>query len=128
MESVKRVLSSFVVGGCIGLVTQILFFIATLFVGTDFLPAMVVCLAMLGVVTMVLFLCGAYQKIEKVGYFGAVLPFSGLIAAVAHLYLAARPEGGVWAGIKSGMGLLICVLGLGTVFALVIGFVYSLVL
>ena len=127
MDAVRHVLGAFVVGGCIGLATQVLFVISQALVGPDVMLAMIVAFLMLGVVTTVLFVAGVYEKIERVGYFGAVLPFSGLVAGVAHLYLGAKAEGGPAAGIKAGLGLLIGVLGLGTVICIVIGAVYAFV-
>lgn len=127
MVTMRHMGGAFVVGGCIGLITQLLFVIAQMMVGTNVMLAMVVAFLMLGVLTTVLFVAGIYERIERVGYFGAVLPFSGLVAGVAHLYLGAKAEGGVANGIKAGLGLLIGVLGLGTIICIIIGAVYAFV-
>ena len=127
MDVAKRLAGSFVVGGAIGLVTQVLFVIGQMVAGPNIQLAMVVGFVLLGIVTTVLFMTGVYEKIEKVGYFGATLPFSGLVSGVAHLYLGGKAEGGVAGGLKAGLKLLIGILGLGTVVALVVGVVYGFI-
>ena len=127
MDVAKRLAGSFVVGGAIGLVTQILFVIGQMVAGSNIQLAMVVGFVLLGIVTTVLFMTGVYEKIEKVGYFGAVLPFSGLVSGVAHLYLGGKAEGGVGGGLKAGLKLLVGILGLGTVVVLAVGVVYGFI-
>lgn len=127
MDVAKRLAGSFVVGGAIGLATQVLFVIGQAVAGPSIEGSMIVGFLLLGVVTTVLFVTGAYEKIERAGYFGATLPFSGLVSGVAHLYLGGKAEGGVGGGVKAGLGLLVGVLGLGSAVAMVVGVVYSFV-
>ena len=127
MDVAKRLTGSFIVGGAIGLVTQVLFVIGQMVAGPNIQLAMVVGFVLLGIVTTVLFMTGVYEKIEKVGYFGATLPFSGLVAGVAHLYLGGKAEGGVAGGLKAGLKLLVGILGLGTVVSIVVGVVYGII-
>lgn len=127
MDVAKRLAGSFLIGGAIGLVTQVLFTIGQAVAGPNVQLAMIVGFILLGIVTTVLFMTGIYEKIEKVGYFGATLPFSGLVAGVAHLYLGGKAEGGVAGGLKAGLKLLVGILGLGSVVAIVIGVVYGFI-
>jgi hypothetical protein len=56
---------------------------------------------------------------------GAVLPFSGLVSAVAGSYLAASEKGGTRAGIKAGVLFFLYVLGVGPLVAALFTIVYA---
>ncbi|MEG1561490.1 MAG: hypothetical protein RR323_03705, partial [Raoultibacter sp.] len=63
-----------------------------------------------------------YQKIEKFGGFGAIMPFSGLAAAVGGTIAGAK-QGGATTGqaIKEGVMLVVYVVGIGTAISVIIG-------
>ena len=108
-----RLLRAFVVGACIGLVSEVLFA----------LWIMPLTLVSLGAIAAILYVFGIYQKLEAFGGMGAVLPFSGLVSAVATSYVNAAQNEGARAGVKAGVSFFLYVIGIGTVLSVGISFV-----
>lgn len=115
MDVAKRLFGAFFVGGCLGLACQLFASLWRMALGADSAYAVPAALVSLGVAGGVLYVAGLYQKIEKVGFFGAALPFSGLVSAVAGQYLDGRerrraaPRGGQGSrhlSVRAGLGVV----------------------
>ena len=126
MDVAKRLFGAFFVGGCLGLACQLFASLWRMALGADSAYAVPAALVSLGVADGVLYVAGLYQKIEKVGFFGAALPFSGLVSAVAGQYLDGEKEGGPRRGVAKGLGIFLYVLGLGSLVAAAAGAVFFL--
>lgn len=115
---------SFVVGGAIGAIVQVLMIaLAGVLPVPDLVPP--VTLVILGLVGMVLVLCGAYAKITEVGGFGANIMFCGLVDAVAGIFMGATMESGGnrGEGVKGAIKFALSVLGSLSLVGAVLGFV-----
>lgn len=124
MDTYKPIFSAFVVGGLFSILGQGLTVMFTSALGAG--SGLVVPLVLLtfGVIGALLFICGIYQKIEQVGAYGAILPFCGLCAAVAGTYLGAKTQtGSSSAGTKAAVSLILFVVGIGTIFSVIVGVV-----
>jgi hypothetical protein len=76
----------------------------------------------------ILFVSGIYQKIEVILGFGAILPFSGLAAGVAGIIVKAKITGEtIGHAIKSGLMLLVFVVGTGMIAAILIYLITSFI-
>lgn len=118
----KQIFSSFIVGGLLAILTQGLMnlSVAALGAGSPFVGPMT--LLLIGLIGGLLFIAGIYQKIEKVGYFGAILPLCGLVAAVAGVFTGTKMEtGSSGAAAKAAINLVLFVLGIGTILSMIIG-------
>lgn len=95
MDAVKKLAGAFIVGGIFGLMGQVIMVLIGGILGPGYGPELVVplVLGVMGIIGGVLFACGLYQKIEKVGGFGAIMPFCGLAAAVAGAICGIRGSG-----------------------------------
>ncbi len=122
---VKRLFGSFVIGGIIGCASECFYAFWRFLLGAQSPWLMSLTLVTLGVVAGILYVFGVYRKLEKVGAMGAVLPFSGLVSAVAGSYLAASEKGGTRAGIKAGVLFFLYVLGVGPLVAALFTIVYA---
>lgn len=71
MDVAKRLFGAFFVGGCLGLACQLFASLWRMALGADSAYAVPAALVSLGVAGGVLYVAGLYQKIEKVGFFGA---------------------------------------------------------
>ena len=123
-----RLLRTFVVGGLIGLFSQVLVVLWRGVLGADSMWLMPAMLATLGVISAVLYLLGVYQRIEHVGCMGAAMPFSGLVSAVASAFLEGYEQGGASGGVAAGFKLFLYVLGIGSCLAALVGVVAALAL
>jgi hypothetical protein len=125
MDKAGKLLGAFLDGGALCIVAQLLLAKRTALLPADgsLLSTLAepFTLVSLGVVGGLLYLVRAYDKLEEVGGFGAMLPFSGFCVAIAHTVEGARRSGaGTGKAIKAGIGLLLAVIGVGTAGAIVI--------
>lgn len=118
-----RLLRAFVVGACIGLVSEVLFALWRALLGAASMWIMPLTLVSLGALAAILYVFGIYQQLEAFGGMGAVLPFSGLVSAVASSYVNAAQNEGTKAGVKAGVNFFLYVIGIGTVLSVGISFV-----
>ncbi len=91
---VKRITMSFVIGGVIGGICQLLvfFWMAVLGASSPWAgPAMLVTLAVIGLVMHVI---EATQRLCEHGEMGALMPVSGLVSTVAQFYEEGLKKGG----------------------------------
>lgn len=108
----SKLLGAFVVGGLIAVVAQ-----AIMLVMSNVAPApdlvAPLSLVVLGLLGMVLVLCGAYKKIAEIGGFGAGIMFCGLVDAVAGVFVGASMEAGgdSSAGLKASIKFAVSILG-----------------
>ncbi len=123
--AVKAVVLAFVVGGCFSVVGQLLLMASAALLGSDSALVGPLTLVLVGLLGLLLFLPGWYQKLMNVGGFGTIMPFCGLACACAGEYLQATAEGGsVGKGAWAAFKLLIYVAGVGIVFALCFALIY----
>lgn len=128
MDSLKALLGPFVVGGVLAMIGQAFMSLAIAVLGPDSFFLAAATLIGVGLVGAILFVFGIYQKIERVGGFGAALPFSGLAAAVAGCVVRTK-ESGAAMGVSmlAGVKLAACVLGTGSLIVVIIGIVAFLI-
>lgn len=123
MKIFKPILSAFVVGGLFSVLGQglMVFFASTLGGGSPLIGPLT--LVALGLIGGVLFVAGIYQKIERIGAFGAILPFSGLAAAVAGIFNGTQTQTGSWgmAAKAAVVSLVLYVVGIGTILSVLVG-------
>jgi hypothetical protein len=95
MVVIKKLLGSFIVGGFFGLIGQLLLVLIGSALGPGFDPNMIAVLTLIvmGIIGALLFACSLYQKIDKIGGFGAIMPFCGLAAAVSGAVSGIRGSG-----------------------------------
>lgn len=126
MKVLRPLVGAFVVGGLLGLLGQVFMALfGAMGVPPQFVAPLV--LVSMGLVGCGLFIANIYQKIEKIGGFGAMLPFSGFDAAIAGVSSAARTQSGTAAAVKAGVGLFFSVAGVGIVVSIVVGVVAALI-
>ena len=124
-SAASKLIGAFVVGGLIAVVAQ---GIMTVMAGIAPVPDLVapLTLVVLGLIGMVLVLCGAYTKITEIGGFGAGIMFCGLVDAVAGIFMGAAMEAGgdKSAGMKAALKFAVAILGslvlVGTVLGIVL--------
>lgn len=121
MQAFKALAGAFIAGGALAIVGQLCSMAAVAILGADSFFLAAATLIAMGAIGAALFVAGAYQKIEKAGGFGAIMPLSGLAAAIAGTVAGAKNEGAstksaCWAGAKLG----IWVLGTGSLAAAII--------
>ena len=126
MQSIITVLKACLVGGCIGVICQICM-LALGSLGLDTLFVLFWTIFITGTIGALMTLPGWYAKLEEFGGFGAILPLSGLAAALAGLHFQLRTAGksvaasygGVWA-------FFLKVTGPGIIVAIITGAVMAL--
>lgn len=124
MNMLKQILSSFIVGGLFSVLGQGLMSLFALTLGGNSPFIVPFTLISLGLMGGMLFIGGIYQKIEKIGAFGAILPFSGLAAAVAGTFSGTKAQNGSSsAAVKAAISLVVLVLGTGTILSVIVGIV-----
>ena len=103
---------AFVVGGLIAVVAQVIMMVMAMVAPVPNLVAPL-SLVVLGIVGMVLVICGVYEKISAVGGFGAGIMFCGLVEAVAGIFVGASMEAGgkASAGMKATGKFAVAILG-----------------
>lgn len=120
----KQIFSSFIVGGLLSVLAQGLMDFSAAALGAESPLVVPMTLTLIGLIGGLLFIAGIYQKIEKIGCFGAILPLCGLVAAVAGVFTGTKMEtGSSGAASKAAVSLVLFVLGLGTILSVLIGVV-----
>lgn len=116
---------SFVVGGLFSVVGQLFMNLANMLFGIGSAmvsPFVLVCMGLLGVI---LFVPGWYQKIMDFGGFGAIMPFCGFACACAGEYLAEKEKGSsTWKAIGAAYKLLAYVVGTAAIFFVCVALIY----
>jgi len=127
MELAKKLVGAFVVGGCMGLLGQLLMMLFGAIVGAESILFMPLILISMGVIGAVLFVLGIYQKIEKVGRIGALMSFCGLPTGVAGGICGIRGGGApLGKAIANGLKPLTIIIGTAFIGSALIGVVASL--
>lgn len=93
MNVAKKLLGAFIVGGCFGVIGQIVMVFVGGIMGSGSNMIVPLTLAIMGIIGVVLFAFGIYQKLLDIGGFGAIMPFCGLAAAVAGEICGIRGSG-----------------------------------
>lgn len=122
----QRLGGAFVVGGLIAVFAQVIMMIMSMVLPVaDLVPP--VSLIILGLVGMVLVLTGNYEKLNKVGGFGAGIMFCGLVDAVAGVFVGATMEAGgnKSAGTKAAIKFAVAILGSLVVVGTILGIVLA---
>ncbi len=121
MIVLQRLAKAFFLGGCLSILTQIIYMLYTAFLPfTDF-ALVLLSLFTMGVIGAILYVMDIYPKLEKMFGFGAMLPISGLSAAVAAGITHSLKEGLCWKqALKSGV--------IPVALVLIVGFVFSALL
>jgi hypothetical protein len=121
MKIVKPLLLAFVVGGIFSVIGEgfTLFWLMIIGPGSPLLGLAI--MVSMGVVGAVMFVTGTHQSVEKAAGFGAMLPFNGLCAAIAHMYTLAATSGkSTGAAVGASLKLIGYVLGVGCALILVV--------
>ena len=122
----QRLGGAFVVGGLIAVFAQVIMMIMGMVLPVaDLVPP--ASLIILGLVGMVLVLTGNYEKLNKVGGFGAGIMFCGLVDAVAGVFVGAAMEAGgdKSAGTKAAIKFAVAILGSLVVVGTILGIVLA---
>lgn len=117
---------AFVVGGLIAVFTQVIMLaLSNVLPVADLVPP--VSLIILGLVGVVLVLCGAYAKLNEIGGFGAGIMFCGLVDAVAGVFMGGAMEdgGNPASGTKAAIKFAVAILGTIVVVGAILGLVLS---
>lgn len=126
MGTFKKLAGAFIVGGIFGLIGQILFTIYVGLLGPDSPLLMVFLLVSMGMLGGILFALGLYQKLEAIGGFGAMLPFSGFATGICGAIVGTRMAGAsMGQAIKAGLMVVVYVVGLGMAFSIIVGLIAS---
>lgn len=124
MKAIKQLLITFVVGGVFAVIGQGIMSLYAILLGNGAILIGPLTLATLGLLGAILFIPGYYQKIEKIAGFGAILPFSGLTAAVAGAFADTREKGvTIGKASKAGALLLAYVVCIGGLLCVIVGFI-----
>lgn len=121
MAGLKRIGKAFIVGGCVGLVGQVLIALASIWIPD---PALVTMAAMLvfGVISVAVIGSGLYAKIAAFGGDGAQIPLCGLMFGAAMTRAMAQRAGASRGkAVLAGFAAIMKVLGTGFVLAFVLG-------
>mgnify|MGYP000926782770 CR=1 FL=1 len=121
MNIFKPIFSAFIVGGLLAVVGQVFM---NIFIALGVEPGLTAPLTLvaMGVIGGGLFIVGIYQKIEKVGAFGAILPFSGFAAAVAGVFAGTKKQtNSSGKASKAAIMLVLYVAGIGTILSFIVG-------
>lgn len=126
MKNGMSLVWAFLFAGCVGLLGEILnTVLGAVFSSGPAEIAVVLTLLLMGVVGMILVLCGVYQKIEDKAEMGIMGTFVGFVPAAANMFMGLKKETG-----KSGaafgktMGGLCLMILVGCVIALVISAIF----
>lgn len=124
MDVVKGCARALLVGGLLGALGQLFLVILVLIFGADSPIVGPGTLILMGVFALITFPLGIYQKITEFGGFGAMLPFSGLAAAIADGYDTTKHEtGSVGKAIKAGIMVFLTVIGTGLIVAVIVSII-----
>jgi hypothetical protein len=122
----KAIGGAFIVGALLGTIGQLFMVLLShtpLYSAGFSTIAVLICMGLLGVI---LFLADIYPKLESFGGMGAVLPFSGLAAAVAGItFGVGREKGGPGKGAVVALIEMLCkVVLIGTAICMALGAIY----
>ncbi|MGV8084004.1 MAG: SpoVA/SpoVAEb family sporulation membrane protein [Coriobacteriia bacterium] len=117
----RTVFMAFLVGGLLSVLGQLFLVIAAALVGPTSPLAVPLALVFMGLFALVTFIPGWYQKLLKVGGFGAIMPFSGLAAACAGAFCEAKAKtGSSGKAAAAAVGLVAYVVGTGVLILAVV--------
>lgn len=126
MDTVKQLGWSFLVGGLIALVAEVILVLVCLTPLYEMGFHTVASLLLLGIMGGILFVVGVYPKLEEKAGIGAIMPISGLMSAVSGMFCGAFKETG--SKRKAAFAVLINLMGkvvlLAIVISAVIGSIY----
>lgn len=125
-DVVRRLFMTFLFAGLFGAASQLLLIMWRGLLGADSVWAMPAMLLTLGFAGAVLYALGAYHKLEEIGSMGAVMPFSGLVSAVAAAFEEGHAKRGDAGGAGAGFAFFLYVLGVGSCIAAVVGAICAL--
>jgi hypothetical protein len=119
----KRIIGAGLVGGCIGVIAQILITLLGNFISD---PSLVILLTMflVAIISFILIIIDVYSKILQIGYIGAELPVSGLMCGASNITAMTR-KAGAPAGVafRKGFGMVGAVAYSSLVISILIGIV-----
>jgi len=117
----KAVFMAFLVGGLLSVVGQVLLLLSAALLGADSPLVGPLTLILIGLFGLVTYVFGFYQKIMKVGGFGAIMPFCGLTAACAMTFSKVRAATGSFGkGAAAAAGLVGYVVGTASIVILAV--------
>jgi hypothetical protein len=126
MQLTKKLFGAFVTGGCMGFLGQLLMMIFEGILGAESAMLMPATLMSMSVAGSLLFLCGIYQKIEKIGGIGALMSFAGLSTGVAGGICGIYGSGVPFEkAVVNGLKPLIIIIGSGFTVSVLIGAIAS---
>lgn len=104
---------SFLIGGALCVAAQLVFELL-LSAGVEFGLSITLMLAIMAALSGAATILGQYQKLEGLGGFGAMLPFTGFSAAIIEFTAAALKEGDTlpWAS-RKGLSAAFLIFGVG---------------
>ncbi len=122
----KRIISAGIVGGCFGVVTQLLIMLFSKFT-PDPMLALVFTMSLVVIISFFLIIFNVYPKISKIGFFGGDFPLSGLIYGASNLTAMTRKAGasagsaflkgfGIMSGMVFGSFAFCILIGIVTIF------------
>lgn len=122
MSKMKMFATTFLVGGAVGCVGQLLMY-AWAATGLGELLTVMAVLLTLGLSGAVLFATGLIEKAERMGSVAAFFPFYGLGAAMAKAHYDARENGASFVrGAAQTFKAFFVATGIGIAISLVVGF------
>lgn len=128
-KATKDVLLAFLVGGMFSIVGQVFLVLNVALFGAESTLVGPLTLIYMGLLGLVMYVFGWYQKLMKVGGFGTMMPFCGLAAACAMEFEKARDEKGSTAsGVGAATKLVAYVAGTGGLVAVVVAAIMAFAL
>lgn len=116
---------SFVIGGLLCAAAQGIF--ELLLAGVDYSLSITLMLAIAAFLSGIFTVLEQYQKLEGLGGFGAMLPFTGFSAAIVEFSAAALDEGkSAWRACYLGLRSGFIIFGVGLPFALLVALLQSM--
>lgn len=117
---------SFVIGGLLWAAAQGIFELLLL-AGVDYSLSITLMLAIAAFLSGIFTVLEQYQKLEGLGGFGAMLPFTGFSAAIVEFSAAALDEGkSAWRACYLGLRSGFIIFGVGLPFALLVALLQSM--
>lgn len=117
---------SFVIGGLLCAAAQGIFELLLL-AGVDYSLSITLMLAIAAFLSGIFTVLEQYQKLEGLGGFGAMLPFTGFSAAIVEFSAAALDEGkSAWRACYLGLRSGFIIFGVGLPFALLVALLQSM--
>lgn len=119
---IKSVFSAFIVGGLFAVLGQGITVMLISLMGADSMLIGPLTLLVLGLIGGILYIADIYPKIEKIGAFGAILPFSGLTVAIATVFAGTKAQSGsAAAAAKAAVSLVLYIVGTGFILCAIVG-------